>query len=258
MGSIAIQTTSIPSSERVEPGSFPVISAKLPSAADLGPVDADEVASNWVALFNKTIGFGHIPTISELFLQESFWRDQLCLSWDIHTLRGPQEIFELIKNSGNVCRIKSITLDKTSQLRSPQTAQLGSEAKIPNVQAFLNVETDVGKGQGLVRLVNENGKWKAFTLFTFLKELTGHEETVGKRRPIGAEHGGHSSKLNWLDQRKTEEKFENEEPTVLIVGTYRISISSTHPLTKPRSRTSRTFCGSKTEDARHQILDRRS
>lgn len=221
MGSIAVQTNSIPSAERVEAGSFPVISAKLPSASETRPVDADEVASKWVDLFNKTINSGDVTAISELFLQESFWRDQLCLSWDIHTLHGPQKIADLIKSSENGCRIKSIALDKTSPLRSPQTAQLGSEAKIPNVQAFLNIETDVGTGQGLVRLVNADGKWKAFTLFTFLKELTGHEETVGRRRPIGAEHGGHSSKLNWLDQRKTEEKFENgEEPTVLIVGTY--------------------------------------
>ena len=65
------------------------------------------------------------------------------------------------------------------------------------VQAFLKVETDVGSGEGIVRLVQEGGNWKVFTLFTFLKELRGHEESVGKRRPHGVEHGEHASQKNW-------------------------------------------------------------
>ncbi|CZR67774.1 related to monooxygenase [Phialocephala subalpina] len=219
MGSIAIEPTNgVPSAERVERGSFPLAFAKLPHVKESGPVDADSVAANWVEAFNKTIGSADLSTLSELFLEESYWRDQLCLSWDLHTLHGPSKIVELLKNSKG-SRIKSLALDKTSSVRSPQTSRLGSDAKFPNVQAFLKVETDFGKGQGLVRLVNEGGKWKAFILFTFLKELTGHEEGVGRRRPLGAEHGGHTSKENWLDQRKSEENFENgEEPTVLIVG----------------------------------------
>lgn len=219
MGSISFQPSSpVPSAERVEPGSFPVVSAKLPLVRESESVDADAVAEKWVEAFNEFLVSGDHSALSELFLEESYWRDQLCLSWDIHTLHGPQKIVDLLKQSSKGCRIKSIALDKSSNVRSPTTSKLGIEAKIPNVQAFLNIETDVGKGQGLVRLVNETGKWKAFILFTFLKELTGHEESVGKRRPLGAEHGGHTSKQNWLDKRKAEESFENEEPTVLIVG----------------------------------------
>ncbi|KUJ16603.1 FAD/NAD(P)-binding domain-containing protein [Mollisia scopiformis] len=219
MGSIAIEpSTAVPSSERVEPGSFPLISAKLPTVDDSSPVDVDDVAAKWVEAFNKSIGSADLSAISEVFLDESYWRDQLCLSWDMHTLHGPQKIVELLKKSEKGCRIKSLALDKSSHIRSPKTAKLGIEAKIPNVQAFLTVKTDVGNGQGLVRLVNQDGQWKAFILFTFLKELTGFEEISGRKRPLGAEHGGHTSKQNWLDKRKTEESFESEEPTVLIVG----------------------------------------
>lgn len=220
MCNIAIEPQDVPSAERVEPGSFPLTSAKLPTVQEVDAVDIHDVATNWVESFNKTIGSANLSAISELFLEESYWRDQLCLSWDIHTLHGPQKIVELLKKSEEGCRIKFFSLDTSSQIRSPKTTKLGIEAKIPNIQTFLIVQTDVGSGQGLVRLVNHGGKWKAFILFTFLKELTGHEETVGRKRPLGAEHGGHSSKKNWLDQRKTEESFENEEePTVLIVGT---------------------------------------
>jgi len=89
------------------------------------------------------------------------------------------------------------------------------------VQAFLKVDTDVGRGAGLVRLVQENGTWKVFTLFTYLTELKGHEEAVGKKRPNGVEHGEHISRKNWLDRRNAEENFENgQEPTVLILGEF--------------------------------------
>lgn len=71
----------------------------------------------------------------------------------------------------------------------------------------------------MVKLVQKNGVWKVFTFYTFLKELKGHEESTGKRRPNGVAHGEHLSRKNWLDRRNEEETFENgEEPTVLIVG----------------------------------------
>jgi hypothetical protein len=44
--------------------------------------------------------------------------------------------------------------------------------KIMGVQSFLTVETDVGRGRGLVELLQDQqdgGKWKAFTLFTTMR-----------------------------------------------------------------------------------------
>jgi hypothetical protein len=49
--------------------------------------------------------------------------------------------------------------------------------------------------------------------------LKGHEESIGKKRPLGVEHGLHTSRDNWLDRRKREENLEDGmEPAVLIVG----------------------------------------
>lgn len=100
---------------------------------------------------------------------------------------------------------------------------MDSDGKVHTVQAFLTVETDIGRGSGVVRLVQYHGAWKVFTLYTFLRELKGHEEQVGGRRPNGVAHGEHLSRKNWLDRRKAEENFENcEEPTVLILGRFHI------------------------------------
>lgn len=139
--------------------------------------------------------------------------------------QGPENITALLKRSGT--RIKSLALDSSSSLRSPTATVLDAESKLHTVQAFLNVQTDVGQGDGIVRLVQDRGQWKVFTLFTYLKELRGHEETVGRNRPNGVEHGQHTSQKNWLDRREAEEQFEGGlEPTVIIVGEFRHSPAS--------------------------------
>jgi hypothetical protein len=220
MGSIATQTpVGVPSSHRVEPGSFPLKLATYPTLAPPKSIDADSVATAWVEAFNKTISTPEVAGIPDLFLHESYWRDQLCLSWDFHCLNGLDKVVTQLKQPKYGSRIKSLTLDKSSALRSPTATVFDADGKVHTVQAFLTVETDIGNGAGLVRLVQDEGKWKVFTLFTFLKELRGHEELIGKNRPFGVEHGEHASRKNWLDRRKAEKNFEDgQEPTVLILG----------------------------------------
>lgn len=214
---MATQTSvQVPSSDRVEPGSFPLRLANLPSKSPPAS-DANSVAESWVASFNKALDNPELASVSEVFLAESYWRDQLCLSWDFRCFEGPEKITGLLKQSENGSRIKSVALDKSSGLRSPRASLLSAE--VNTVQAFLTIKTDVGHGQGVVTLVNDNGEWKAFTLFTSLEGLSGQAEATGKKRPNGVEHGEHVSRKNWLDRRKAEEEFEDgEEPTVLILG----------------------------------------
>jgi putative flavoprotein involved in K+ transport len=53
------------------------------------------------------------------------------------------------------------------------------------VTAWINFDTAVGRGSGLLRL-NDEGAW---TLLTTLDELKGHEERQGETRPKGVQHG---------------------------------------------------------------------
>jgi hypothetical protein len=220
MGSVLTQTpVDVPSAERCEPGSFPLRTACFPTVKQSDSVDADAVAAQWVDSFNKALSNPETAGIPRLFLAESYWRDQLCMSWDFHTLQGPEKIADLLKQSKNISRIKSFDLDKSSALRSPAASVIDANGVVKAVSASLKIETDVGRGEGLVRLVQDERGWKAFTLFTSLKELKGHEELVGKRRPTGVQHGEHISRKNWLDRRNAEENFEgDEEPVVLILG----------------------------------------
>lgn len=220
MGSVATQPpVEVPSADRVEPGSFRLTTATLPTVPASKPTDVTNIASTWVNSFNKVLNTPKLATIPELFLEESYWRDQLCLSWDFHTLKGPEKIVSLLQHSKNGCRIKSLVLDQSSKDRCPKASVMDNDGKVHTVQAFLTVETDIGRGSGVVRLVQDHETWKVFTLYTFLRELKDHEELIGKKRPNGVAHGEHLSRKNWLDHRKEEENFEGgEEPTVLILG----------------------------------------
>lgn len=97
-------------------------------------------------------------------------------------------------------------------------ARNGSIGPLSTVASFLKVETDVGSGGGVLNLVfDETDKeWKAFTLFTFLRELKGYGEKIGERRVYGYE--AEKEGVSWGEKRVAEDRLEDAEPVVLIVG----------------------------------------
>jgi hypothetical protein len=216
----APQSVVVPSFMKVEPGSINLPIADLSKVPTSEPpaADVDKAAAEWVDAFNKTVKSGNYSQIADLFLEEGFWRDHLGLAWDFHTLQGPKKIVEFLKSSKAGCRVKSVAIDKSSPFRAPHVSGFDGSGKIKGVETFLLTETDVGSGRGVVRLVQDGHTWKAFTLFTSMQELKGHEETVFGRRPQGVEHGGHPGRKNWLERREAESNFENRDPAVLIIG----------------------------------------
>ena len=228
MATAAVQ---IPSYNRIEPGSNQLKAAAYPAESNTPPKaeSVHKTASEWVESLNKALASQDYETLKPLFLPGSCWRDQLALSWDYHTFNGPEKIISFLKSSPHGSRIKSISIDDSSTLHSPHVSAADFNGKVNGVASFLNIETDVGKGPGIVRLLQDQqdgGKWKAFTLFTAMHELKGHEETVRRNRPHGVAHGGKPGRKNWQERRTATENFEDMEPTVLILGTYTMRIAS--------------------------------
>ena len=119
------------------------------------------------------------------------------------------------------CRLLSLALDDTSPFRRPTIAPIDFIGEVEGISSFLTLETDVGKGRGIVRLCKDanDGQWKAFTLFTSMHELKGFEEQLGHRRPDGVEHGESPGRKNWRGQREAESEYaDGRAPTVLIIG----------------------------------------
>jgi len=83
-------------------------------------------------------------------------------------------------------------------------------------QAWIDFETDAGRGHGHIRI--RDGK--IWTLLTTLKELKGHEERKGTTRPMGAEHGVEQGRKSWAETRAEEaaQLGYDTQPEVLIIG----------------------------------------
>ncbi|KAK0103525.1 hypothetical protein ONS95_005546 [Cadophora gregata] len=203
-----------PSYQRVEPGSVNLPIADLSQIKAVKPEDVDQGTELWISSFNKAIQSPDLAGLTDLFLPEAHWRDHLCLSWDAHTLKVPE--FNKFLKQG--CRLKSVGVDRSSEFRSPTVTVCDGQGKIPGIQTFLTVQTDIGSGLGIVRLVQQGKGLKCFSLFTSLRELKGQEENIFGRRPGGVAHGGQPGRKNWLERRAAEENCEDVEPTVLILG----------------------------------------
>ena len=83
-------------------------------------------------------------------------------------------------------------------------------------EAWIEFETEVGRGQGHLRL--KDGE--AWTLLTTLIELKGHEEDAGTDRPQGVEHGADPDRETWLGAARARGRRARlqTQPEVVIVG----------------------------------------
>ncbi|KAL9600423.1 MAG: hypothetical protein Q9219_003176 [cf. Caloplaca sp. 3 TL-2023] len=220
---MATASLDMPPSNRGAPGSKLPIPATLPepTPTPTEPIDPYDVALAWVDSFNALLD-GREKAAREVFLEESYWRDFLCSTWDFHTFHGLPKISAALESGDEQRRLKKLTLDSNDGARKPTVASIDFHGDIKCVQAYLTVDTDVGRGRGLVKIVRDTKDeaiWKAFILFTTLEELKGYEESVYTRRPTGVDHGAHPGRLNWQQRRDAEANCEAPfEPAVLIVG----------------------------------------
>lgn len=206
-----------PADNRVETGSVNVLPEPLPTASLPAKFDVEKVAADFVESFLQYLNSKDYGGLASLFLENGYWRDHLCLSWDLRTLKGPGKISEYLASNGS--RLTNIALDKSAPHRAPQVAQLDAYGKSKCVAFFISATTDVGSALGVVRLVHDGGAWKVLALYTGLQELKGFEEPRGRRRPKGAEHSGSRGMKNWQEKRISDTNFEDSEPQVLVIGT---------------------------------------
>ncbi|KAL8792033.1 MAG: hypothetical protein Q9195_005374 [Heterodermia aff. obscurata] len=212
-----------PASNTKLPGSHSLPTVALPTCNLKELADPDEIASGWIKSFNSLLNSGlQRSDFSGAFLESAHWRDLLCFTWDFRTLQGRNKITEFAEDFVAKTRTVNFTLDQSAAYKKPALIPLDFDGNVKCLQAWLNVETDVGRGRGIVKFVpdaSDGDKWKAFTLFTTLEELKGHEELIKERRPAGVKDGQDHGAANWKDKRDAEQKFEDgREPAVLILG----------------------------------------
>ncbi|KAI0509149.1 hypothetical protein F5B22DRAFT_617850 [Xylaria bambusicola] len=213
----------VPSHMRCVPGSVNIKVAKFPNPTKyIEDLDPSKIASNLVESFNKALNKQDYSAISSLFAEDSHWRDHLALSWAFRTIQTPSRILEFLQSCAETrdgFRLKSLDVDASTAVKSPKIVPVDATGNVSGVQFFIKTTTVLGAGVGLMRLVEQGGQWKIFTLYTRLNELSGHEEVTNHRRAKGAEHGGKPGRKNWAEKRAAEANIDaGNEPAVLVIG----------------------------------------
>ena len=174
------------------------------------------LAANWLAQFERALAGRDDILLENLFHPDSYWRDALALTWHIRTVRGADAIVRELNAHLGRARPTGFRIDPD---RTPprHVTRAGTEA----IEAIFRFETAEGCGSGVLRLTpdpSDGGAQKAWTLFTALDELKGHEEHVGSARPSGETYSRDFRGPNWLDLRKAAAEYAERDPDVLVVG----------------------------------------
>jgi putative flavoprotein involved in K+ transport len=158
----------------------------------------------WLARFDEALTQDDPAAASELFLDDSYWRDLVAFTWNLKTVEGRPGVRDLLEHTLATTRPGGWT-----------TTEDPTEAD-GVIEAWLAFETAVGRCSGHLRL--KDGK--AWTLLTALEELKGHEEPLRHGRPKGVEHGADPDRETWLEARRREaaELGHEVQPEVLIIG----------------------------------------
>lgn len=201
----------------MEPGSVNVPVGEYPATSTSSNVDAAKVTQQVISDLANAISQKNPHSLASLFVgDKSYWRDHLALSWDLRTLKGSDNITKFI--SASKTPFTKIDVDSSAPHRAPHFGPIDGWGDVNGIQTFITFETDLGRGQGVVALAEENGKWKIFTVFVVMTELKGYEEPVRHRRAKGVKHGGDPTRKNWKERREAEQNLEGVEPKVLIIG----------------------------------------
>lgn len=186
--------------------------AGITDAPDHG--SATQIARDWLDQFAAAVASSGPEAVAALLTDNAYWRDILALSWDIRTLCGNEVVGAGIVSFAQGRRPCAFVLDVGS-------VQLVKRGDIdPSIEALFDFDTDIGLCRGHFRLRNVakgSGTWSAWTLFTALDNLKGHEEKAGNQRPTFTEPS-HTQSRTWMTAAKHSAHYETSEPDTVIIG----------------------------------------
>ena len=162
----------------------------------------------WLADFEAALAVRDIDRVAGMFAVDSFWRDLVSFTWNLKTLEGREQITDMLTTR--------LAGTDPSGFRTRETPTEDGGV----TTAFIEFETAVGRGVGHLRLKDEDGQPRAWTLLTALQELKGHEEPKGPSRVLGAVHGDDPDPRSWAEKRAEEqaELGRSIQPYALVIG----------------------------------------
>lgn len=158
----------------------PLPSLVLHDEVNRGSIDPRRITETWLQNLQQKVSQNQLRDVSELFIDECWWRDIVALSWNITTKCGRNEISQYLQLQAAKSGFGQLNVVDQGALQ-PRLSDMGGLIWIESGFSF---ETKVGTGRGIVRLANVGPlQWKAWIVHTNLDELKGFPEQSPQENP---------------------------------------------------------------------------
>ena len=177
---------------------------------------------NWLQSFNEVISQQKNideskKNLSNLFFEDSHWRDILALTWKIQTVSGKSNVIENLLNKIMEVSAKSFQID---QRRTPPREVIRAGENV--IEVILRFKTKFGNCESVVRLCEDQerkGNFKAWSILTALSDLnSSNKKNLEQYQNI-------LEGPNWLDKRNEDRLYKNREPEVIVIGSGQAGLS---------------------------------
>jgi putative flavoprotein involved in K+ transport len=177
---------------------------------------------NWLKSFNESIlqqknKDESIKILSNLFFEDSHWRDILALTWKIQTVSGKSKIIEDLYNNILDVSAKDFQID---QERTPPREVIRGGKSV--IEVILKFNTKFGECEGIIRLYEDHEEQRQFKAWSFLTALSELNNSNNKELE---KYQNTLEGPNWLDKRNKDRLFNNREPEVIVVGSGQAGLS---------------------------------
>lgn len=180
----------------------------------------ESTASSWLGAFEAALASGDPAALHALFADECHWRDVLAFDWDMHTVSGAATIAERL-----VSRVGAAAPRGFARAAGRTPPRRVTRAGVECIEAIFTFETATGPCDGVLRLVQQDGAARAWTLMTSLDEIRGHEDPAEGKRWQDVDWKRNFGGENWLDRRNTARAYADHDPAVLVVGAAQAGLS---------------------------------
>ena len=179
-------------------------------------------ADNWIHSFNESVSQKKnkqesIKILSDLFFEDSHWRDILGLTWKIQTVSEKSKIIDKLYNSILEVSAKDFQIDQKRTL--PREVIRGGKSVI---EVILKFNTKFGECEGVVRLYEDHEEQRTFKAWSFMTALCELNNSNNKKLE---KYQNTLEGPNWLDNRNKDRLFNNRDPEVIVVGSGQAGLS---------------------------------
>lgn len=179
-------------------------------AADSGQAADEKILSDWLSALHSALSARDSEAVKDLLRPDAVVRDLLAFSWDFRNAVGRDEAVDLLTGGDST---PPVSIDLRSD-RSPIRADEGGASSLAS---FFLFRTDLGGGQGYLRLVeDEPGVWRAAAASFVLDSLDSHPKRLDALRPVGKAKGPVFDRLSWAEE--TDGELREQDPAVVILG----------------------------------------